>query len=98
MSDEVKFVPYEVAKKIVSEIVDEEHLHEPDRRVLTVYGVNGKEVCWFDTDDLMKELNIEKMDKEKAKEQAIEYVFNHIPVWAVESILQEMEKNQESNP
>ncbi|MBU0481879.1 MAG: hypothetical protein KKG47_12340 [Proteobacteria bacterium] len=93
MSEEVKFVPYDVARKIVGEIVDEEHLHEPDRRVLTVYGVNGKEICWFDTEELMGELDIKKMDKDKAKEVAVEYVFNHIPVWAVEDMVKALEKN-----
>ena len=92
MSEEEKFVPPEVARKLISEIVDEEHLHEPNRRILTVYGPRGKELCWFDTEDVMKEIGATR-ENEKAKEAAVEYVFNHIPVWAVESVLKEMEKN-----
>ena len=87
MSEEIKFVPYEVAKRIVGEIVDEEHLHEENRRIMTVYDVDGRELCWFDTAEIMSELGIVKPDKEEAKEAAVEYAFNHIPVWAVEDVL-----------
>jgi hypothetical protein len=92
VSEEVKFVPYEVARKIVGEIVDEEHLHEADRRIMTVYDVDGRELCWFDTDEIMSELGITKPDKDEAKEAAVEYAFNHIPVWAVEGVLKDLEK------
>ncbi len=91
MSEEEKFVPPEVARRLISEIVDEEHLHEPNRRILTVYGPKGQELCWFDTEDVMKEIGVSK-ENDKAKEAAVEYVFNHLPVWAVEALLKEMEK------
>lgn len=89
MSEEEKYVPVEVARRLISEIVDEEHLHEANRRVLTVYGPNGKELCWFDTEDVMKELGAAKAN-EKSKEAAVEYIFNHLPVWAVAEILKDM--------
>lgn len=89
MSEEEKFVPVEIARKLISEIVDEEHLHEPDRRILTVYGPSGKELCWFDTSDLLQELGVAK-ENEKTKEAAVEYIFNHLPVWAVEDVLKDM--------
>ena len=85
--EEIKFVPYEVAKKIVGEIVDEEHLHEDNRRVMTVYDADGRELCWFDTAEIMADLGITKTDTGEAKEAAVEYAFSHIPVWAVEDIL-----------
>ena len=87
MSEEIKFVPYGVAKKIVGEIVDEEHLREDNRRVMTVYDVDGRELCWFDTAEIMADLGITKTDTMEAKEAAVEYAFNHIPVWAVEDVL-----------
>ena len=90
MSEEVKFVPYEVAKRIVGEIVDEEHLHEENRRIMTVYDVDGRELCWFDTAEIMSELGIVKPDKEEAKEAAVAYAFKHIPVWAVEDVLKSL--------
>lgn len=90
MVEEEKYVPVEVARKLISEIVDEEHLHEANRRVLTVYGPKGRELCWFDTEDVMKEIGASKAN-EKSKEAAVEYIFNHLPVWAVEEILKDLE-------
>jgi len=92
VSEEIKFVPLEVAQKIVSEIVDEEHLHEPDRRVMTVYDIGGKELCWFDTAEIMSDLGITKTDTDDAKAAAVDYALKHIPVWAVEEILRNLEK------
>ena len=92
MSEEIKFVPIEVARNIVSEIVDEEHLHDPDRRIMTVYGAEGKELCWFDTAEIMSDLGITKTDTDDAKAAAVDYAFTHIPVWAVEDILRGLEK------
>lgn len=42
MSEEVKFVPYEVALQIVGNVIEEEHLHEENRRILTVYDKRGR--------------------------------------------------------
>lgn len=89
MAEEEKFVPVAIARKLISEIVDEEHLHEPDRRILTVYGPGGKELCWFDTADILKEIGAVK-ENEQTKEAAVEYIFNHLPVWAAEDALKEM--------
>jgi hypothetical protein len=92
VSEEIKFVPYAVAKKIVGEIVDEEHLHDSDRRVMTVYDVDGRELCWFDTAEIMADLGIIKTDTDQAKEAAVAYAFEHIPVWAVEEVLKSLER------
>jgi DNA-directed RNA polymerase subunit F len=89
VSEEEKYVPVEVARKLISEIVDEEHLHEANRRVLTVYGPKGRELCWFDAEDVMKEIGAARAD-EKSKEAAVEYIFHHLPLWAVEDIIKEM--------
>ncbi len=91
MSEEEKFVPVEVARKLISEIVDEEHLHEANRRVLTVYGPKGQELCWFDTAEVMKEIGAER-ENDETKAAAVDYVFHHLPIWAVEAVLKEMEK------
>ena len=56
MTVEITFIPYEVAKKIVGAVMEEEHLQEPDRRILTVYDLSNKEICWFDAEEIMEEL------------------------------------------
>ena len=66
------------------------NLHEDNRRIMTVYDVDGRELCWFDTEEIITELGIKKPDTEEAKEAAVEYAFNHIPVWAVEEVLKKM--------
>ena len=35
--------------------MEEEHLHESNRRILTVYSINGKELCWFDAQEILAE-------------------------------------------
>ncbi|MDF1615180.1 hypothetical protein [Desulfurivibrio dismutans] len=88
MSDEVSFLPYEEALKLVGAVMEEEHIHEPDRRVLTVYDKNERELCWFDAEEIMAELAAmegglpKKEDDLKAK--AVELVLHQIPTWAAE--------------
>ncbi|MBU0484045.1 MAG: hypothetical protein KKB30_05980 [Proteobacteria bacterium] len=86
MSDEVEFLPYEVAQKIVGAVNEEEHLRELDRRVLTVYAKNGKELCWFDAEDILKDIGAVDSKKDETKEKAVEYVLHHIPTWVIEGL------------
>ncbi len=90
--EEVKFVPYEVAKKIVGSVMEEEHLHDANRRILTVYGINGKELCWFDAEDILAEVDPSIKDKEAVKEAAVELIMHQIPEWAVGDMLKEAQK------
>ncbi len=81
MSDE-KFMPYEKARKVVARVMEEEHLQDPNRRVLTVYDVKDRELCWFDADDLVAELGLDPK-KAETREAVVEYIFHHIPQWAL---------------
>jgi len=82
MSDaELEFVPVEVAEKIVGSVMEEEHPHDLDRRILSVYDLNGRQLCWFDHDEIMAEVD------PKTKEAAVEHIKRHIPKWAVENLL-----------
>lgn len=83
MSDQTEFLPYEEARKIVARVMEEEHLQDPDRRVLTVYDLQDRELCWFDADELIAELGLDPK-KPETREAAVEYIFHHIPRWAVE--------------
>lgn len=95
MSDEdTGCIPYEIAKKIVGAVMEEEHLHDPNRRVLTVYSTNDQELCWFDAGDIMAEMaesegGIPKNDEEM-KAKAVELILHQIPKWAVEDMLKQL--------
>ena len=89
MSEEMKFIPYELAMKIVGNVIEEEHIQQQDRRILTVYDKNAKEICWFDADEIMAE------SKEKSKEAAVELILHQIPEWAVDDLLKKMEGEKE---
>ena len=91
MSEEVKCIPYELAVEIVGNVMEEEHLHEPDRRILTVYDKNGRELCWYDADEIMAEIGATKVDDE-TKAAAVEHILRQIPEWAVEDLLRDLGK------
>lgn len=87
ISEEPRFIPYEVALKVVGAVMEEEHLQDPQRRILTVYDIEDREICWFDAEEIMAELAQQdgglpkKADDLKAK--AVELILHQIPVWAV---------------
>ena len=89
MTEEITFLTYAQAKKVVGNVIEEEHIRETDRRILTVYDVNGKEICWFDAEEVMTKVGCDlskKMtdqQKEDYKIAAVEYVLNRIPDWSV---------------
>ena len=87
MSEEIEFIPFAVAQKIVAHVNEEEHRQDVDRRVLAVYDKDGRELCWFDADEVLKDIGMPDSKKEEAKEKAVEYVLNHIPTWSVEHLL-----------
>lgn len=93
MSDEVNFIPYELAKKIVGAVMEEEHLHEPGRRILTVYDLKDRELCWYDAEDILAEVAEREgglpKNKDEVKIKAVELILHMIPDWAVEQVLAE---------
>jgi len=91
MSDEVKYIPYELAVKIVGNVIEEEHLHEENRRILTVYDKRGKELCWYDAEEIIAEVG-PQADADAVKTAAVERILHQIPEWAVEDLLKEMEQ------
>lgn len=88
MAEEVKYIPYELAMKIVGNVIEEEHISEPNRRILTVYDKNGKEICWFDAEEVMAEA------QNKSKEGAVELILHQIPEWAVDDLLKKVEQEK----
>ncbi len=85
MSDQqITYLPYEQAMKIVGAIQEEEHPHENNRRIFTVYSIDSKELCWFDAEETIEIVAPGKVNPQKAKVQPLveEYILNHIPDWS----------------
>ena len=81
MSDnEIKFLSYDEALKIVAAIQEEEDIENANKRILTVYNYDDREVCWFDYDQVMEAL--EEEGKTRGKENVQKYILHRIPEWA----------------
>ncbi len=93
MTEETEFVPYEVAMQIVGNVIEEEHIQEQNRRILTVYDKQGAELCWYDAEEILAEANPENpKDPDSLKHAAVEIVMRQIPTWAVQDLLKRLEK------
>lgn len=77
--EEVKFIGYAEAVKIVGAIQEEEDVDTPERRILMVYSKDDKELCWFDFDEVMAAVG--KVEAGQKKEAVQEYILNRIPDW-----------------
>ncbi len=95
MTEETQFVPYEVALKIVGNVIEEEHIHEQNRRILTVYDKQGHELCWYDANEILAEAKPENpKDMDSVKQAAVEVVMRQIPKWAAEDVLKRLEEQE----
>jgi hypothetical protein len=81
--DQVRFLPYSEAVRLVAAIQEEEDIDEPDHRILTVYSHQDKELCWYDFEEVMRDAGVKPGDAE-AKEKVAEYIMHHLPEWVVE--------------
>ena len=83
MSEEkVNFLSLEEAAQLVGAIQEEEDIEQNNRRILTVYNRDDRELCWFDYDEVM--LAVEGVHKADKKEAVQNYILKHIPDWALE--------------
>ncbi len=80
--EEIKYLPREEALKIVAAIQEEEDIHRPNKRILTVYNYDDKEVCWYDYDELMADMQLQEKKKPDIVEAVQDYILDHIPDWA----------------
>jgi hypothetical protein len=78
--EEVKYLSFDEAANLVAAIQEEEDIHRNDKRVLTVYNHEDREVCWFDFDEVMAEMA--DVEPAQQKEEAQNYILHHIPDWA----------------
>lgn len=90
VSEEVIFIPYDEARRLVGNVIEEEHLHESNRRILTAYDQQGRELCWFDAEEVLLEVGGRPKKKatdhesEEVKLAAVEYVLHRIPNWVLQ--------------
>ena len=82
--DQIRFLPYDEAVRLVAAIQEEVDLDDPNRRILTVYSKQDKELCWFDFEEVMRDAGVQKNDQ-GAKEKVTEYIMHHLPDWVLES-------------
>mgnify|MGYP000629807440 CR=1 FL=1 len=54
--DEITFLSYDEAMKIVGAIQEEEDIEQANKRILTVYSKDDRELCWFDFDEVMADV------------------------------------------
>lgn len=83
MSDqEIKFLPRDKAVDVVAAIQEEEDIHNNDKRILTVYNYEDKEVCWFDYAEVLADVG--DVPADQRVEAVQDYILNHMPDWAVD--------------
>ena len=81
--EEIRFLPYEDAARLVGAIQEEEDIDQPDHRILTIYSKHDKELCWYDFEEVMRDAGVDAKDPE-AKEKVSEYILNHLPDWVLD--------------
>ena len=91
MTEEVKFIPYEQALKIVGNVIEEEHVYEKNRRILTVYDKQENELCWFDAEEILSEVkqSADVKESDEIKQAAVDLILHQIPEWALENTSKE---------
>lgn len=87
MTEKKEFLPYEVAKEIVGNVIEEEHIHEQNRRILTVYDKQGNELCWYDAEEVLNEVRPTGKKGDDLKIAAVEHILHQIPAWAVQDAM-----------
>ncbi len=82
MSDEIKFLSVAEAAGVVGAIQEEEDIDRTNKRILTVYSSDDKELCWFDFEEVMAAVG--DVPKDDRKEAVQDYILAHIPDWVLE--------------
>lgn len=81
--EEIRFLPYEEAVRLVGAIQEEEDIDELNHRILTVYSKQDKELCWYDFTEVMHDAGVAAGDPD-AKEKVSEYIMRHLPDWVLD--------------
>jgi hypothetical protein len=79
---DVTYISYDEAVKLVGAIQEEEDVDNPNKRVLMVYSFDDRELCWFDFDEVMADVG--KVEAGERKLAVQNYILNRIPDWVRE--------------
>jgi len=83
MSDqEIKFISYDEAVALVGAIQEEEDIERKNHRILTVYSKDDRELCWFDFEEVMRDVG--EVEAGERKLAVNNYILNRIPEWVKE--------------
>ena len=82
-SEEIRYLPYEEATRLVAAIQEEEDVEIENHRVFTVYSHQDKELCWFDFDEVMRDVGVKGHSPED-KEKVTDYIMRHLPEWVLD--------------
>jgi len=80
--NEIKYLSVKEAAGLIGAIQEEEDIEQQDRRILTVYSRDDKEICWFDYNEIMD--LVKDVKKSEQQEAVQDYILAHIPDWALE--------------
>ncbi len=80
--EEISFLSFEEASRIVAAIQEEEDIEDQDHRIFTVYSKEDRELCWFDYDEIIGEVNPGKGDD--ARQMVTNYIMHRIPDWVLD--------------
>ena len=78
----IKFLSFQDATRIIAAIQEEEDIQNPEKRILTVYNHDDRELCWFDYDELLEAVG--PVAKGELKEAVQNYILHHIPDWVLD--------------
>jgi len=80
--EEIKFLSSIEAARLIGAIQEEEDIEQPNRRILTVYSKDDRELCWFDFEEVMAAVGT--VEAGEKKEAVRNYILKHIPDWVNE--------------
>jgi hypothetical protein len=80
--EEVKYISYQEAVKLVGAIQEEEDIERVNKRIFTIYSKDDKELCWFDFEEVLADVG--EVEAGERKETIQRYILNHIPDWVLD--------------
>lgn len=81
-NDEIEFLSIAEAAQLVGAIQEEEDIEVVNKRILTVYSKDNKELCWFDFEEVQNDVGT--VEAGERKEAVQNYILQRIPVWVKE--------------